>query len=85
MKKNWLTTVGGVMALFGAIPIALGTAGVHMPRWLYVVCISLSVLGPGIVGIAAKGQDEHSTPTQVAQSGVVAAPPPAPATPPPAQ
>jgi hypothetical protein len=76
MKKNWLTTVGGIMALFGAIPIALGTAGVHMPSWLYIVCISCSVIGPGIVGIAAKGQDEHSTAAQVAQSGGAVPPPP---------
>jgi hypothetical protein len=84
MKKNWLTTVGGIMASFGVIPIALGSSGVHMPSWLYVLCISFAALGPAIIGVAAKGQDEHSTPTQVAQSGA-AATPPAPATPPPAQ
>jgi hypothetical protein len=65
MRTNLLTTIGGIMALFGAIPIALGTAGIHMPNWLYVLCISFGVLGPGIVGISAKGQDVHSTADQV--------------------
>lgn len=56
------------MALFGAIPIALGTAHVAMPSWFYVVCISFGVIGPGIVGISAKGQDEHSTSDQVTKA-----------------
>jgi hypothetical protein len=47
MKKNWLTTAGGIMALFGAIPIALGTAGVHMPSWPYIICISFGVIWTG--------------------------------------
>jgi hypothetical protein len=58
MRKNWLTTVGGIMAAFGTIPIALGTAHVRMPAWLYMVCISLAALGPAVIGVAAKGQDE---------------------------
>jgi hypothetical protein len=68
MRKNWLTTAGGIISLLGGVPIALGTAGVHMPNWLYIICISGTVIGPGLIGLAAKGQDEHSTTDQVQQS-----------------
>lgn len=83
MRKNWLTTIGGIMALMGGIPIALGSAHVAMPPWFYLLCISCAVIGPGIVGIAAKGQDEQSKPSQVeialptAPSQVAIAQPPA--------
>jgi hypothetical protein len=70
MRKNWLTTIGGIMAGFGVIPIALGAAKVAMPPWLYILCICFAAIGPVIVGVAAKGQDEHSTATQVAVSTV---------------
>jgi hypothetical protein len=70
MRKNWLTTVGGIMAGFGVIPIALGTAHVAMPSWLYVLCICFGAMGPVVIGVAAKGQDQHSTTTQVLASTV---------------
>jgi len=70
MRKNWLTTIGGIMAGFGVIPIALGAAKVAMPSWLYVICICFAALGPVIVGVAAKGQDEHSTVSQVQASTI---------------
>jgi hypothetical protein len=61
-RSNLLTTIGGILSLLGGIPIALGTAGVKMPSWLYIVCISGTVIGGGITGIAAKGQDEPAVP-----------------------
>lgn len=67
-KTNMLTTIGGIMAGFALIPIAVGTAHIHMPSWLYLVCIFLGTLGPVVIGVAAKGQDEHSTIDQVQAS-----------------
>jgi len=65
MRKNWFTTVGGIMAGFGLVPIALGTSHVKMPDWMYIVCVFMATLGPVVIGVGAKGQDEHSTPDQV--------------------
>lgn len=62
MRKNWLTTVGGIMSGFLLIPPALGTAHVSMPSWLYVICIFVGTLGPVVIGVAAKGQDEPPEP-----------------------
>jgi len=84
MRKNWFTTIGGIMAGFGVVPIAFGTAHVALPAWLYVACIFLAAMGPVIIGVGAKGQDEHSTITQVEQSTVAktpVAPDPVPKTP----
>lgn len=71
MRKNWLTTAGGIITLFAGIPPALGAAHVAMPGWLYMVCIMCGVIGPGIIGIGAKGQDEHSTTAEVNQATIV--------------
>jgi hypothetical protein len=76
MRKNWLTTIGGIMALMGGIPIALGSAHVAMPPWFYLLCISCGVIGPGIIGIAAKGQDEQTKPNQVEIAQIVIPAPP---------
>jgi hypothetical protein len=77
MRKNWLTTIGGIMALMGGIPIALGSAHVAMPPWFYLLCISCGVIGPGIIGIAAKGQDEQQKPNQVEIAQIAIPAPPA--------
>lgn len=71
MRKNWLTTVGGIMALFTALPPAMGQANMHAPNWLNLSCFIIGTLGMGIIGFAAKGADEHSTPAQVNQAGIV--------------
>ena len=68
MRKNWFTTVGGIMAGFGLIPIAFGTAHVALPSWLYILCIFVGTMGPVVIGVGAKGQDEHSTIDQVNRS-----------------
>jgi len=60
-RKNWFTTIGGIMAGFGLVPIALGTGHVKMPDWLYIACIFVGTLGPVVIGVGAKGQDEHSS------------------------
>ncbi len=65
MRTNVLTTIGGIMSGFLLIPTALGTAKVAMPGWLYLTCIVVGTLGPVVIGVAAKGQDEHSTKKQV--------------------
>jgi hypothetical protein len=75
MRKNWFTTVGGIMAGFALIPIAIGTyahdAGVHiqMPSWLYLGCIILGTLGPVVIGVGAQGQDQSPVnPDQIKQA-----------------
>jgi ABC-type transporter Mla maintaining outer membrane lipid asymmetry permease subunit MlaE len=60
-----LVTIGGIMSGFMLVPEALGTAHVAMPSWLYLVCIFVGTLGPVVIGVGAKGQDEHSTLDQV--------------------
>jgi len=72
--KNWrssnLATIGGIMAGFAGIPIAWGAAinahiistSYQMPGWFFLLCVSLGVLGPVVIGVAAKGQDDHATP-----------------------
>lgn len=70
-KSNLLVTIGGIIGLFSGLPTVWGEAvnkGAHigpMPGWLYVACMFSLPLSIGIVGIAAKGQDEHSTTDQV--------------------
>lgn len=73
MRTNTLTTIGGIMALFTALPPAMGQANMHAPNWLNLTCFMIGTLGMAVVGFAAKGQDVHSTPDQVQQSGEKAA------------
>ena len=68
MRTNTLTTIGGIMAGFGVVPIAFGTAHVALPGWLYATCIFLAAIGPVVIGVAAKGQDTHSTEAQIQQA-----------------
>lgn len=70
MRKNLFTTIGGIMSGFALIPISVGTAGKHMPDWLYLACLFIGTMGPVIIGVGAKGQDEHSDAAQVQQSTV---------------
>lgn len=71
-RSNLLTTIGGVMALFTALPPAMGQANMHAPNWLNLTCFLIGTLGMAIVGFAAKGQDEHSTADQVQSATQVA-------------
>ena len=70
-KTNLLTTIGGIMAGFLLIPQALGARHIKMPDWLYIVCMFGGTLGPVVIGVAAKGQDEHSTLDQIQQASDV--------------
>lgn len=67
-RTNLLVTIGGIMSGFLLVPEALGTAHVAMPGWLYTICIFVGTMGPVVIGVGAKGQDEHSTSDQVAQA-----------------
>jgi hypothetical protein len=75
MRTNWLTTAGGIMAGFGVVPIAFGSAHVALPGWLYATCIFIGALGPVVIGVAAKGQDVHSTEAEVQKSTEAQTPP----------
>lgn len=52
------------MAGFALIPPSIGTYAkysghpLQMPDWLYLVCLFLGILGPVVIGVGAKGQDE---------------------------
>lgn len=65
MRKNWLTTVAGVMTAVGGFPIALGAMGYHINQTASLVMVVVGMLGGAVLGVAAKGQDEHSTIAQV--------------------
>lgn len=70
MKKNWLTTLAGVMVGLGQIPLGLQYAHLPfaLPLWWNEAQFPLWLIGTVggvLVGIAAKGQDEHSTVPQV--------------------
>lgn len=65
MKSNLVTTIGGIMAGMAGFPVLLGTAHLAVPNWLNVALFLIGATGTVIIGVAAKGQDEHSTATQV--------------------
>ena len=65
MRKNWMTTVGGLLA---GIPGAILASGLVLPPTYHQMLALMGALGVLLLGVAAKGQDEHSTSTQVAVS-----------------
>lgn len=86
MKKNWLTTLGGILGgvgvgLFG-LPFTVLTYYAQVvknapPEWfngltlpLIIAGAFLAMVGNVIVGVAAKGQDEHSTVPQVSAASL---------------
>jgi hypothetical protein len=70
MRKNWLVTMGGIMAGFLAIPIGMATLGYPLPKTLAMAMILIGMIGGIVTGVAAKGQDEHSTTAQVQLSSL---------------
>lgn len=65
MKKNWMTTLAGIMVGLGQIPLGLQYAHLPfaLPLWWNAAQFPLwlvGTVGGVLVGVAAKGQDEHS-------------------------
>lgn len=76
MRKNWLTTTAGIMAALGGVPVLVAQSGAHLPAWwssAAFVFVLIGVVGVALLGVAAKGQDEHSTEQQVQVSTIHAA------------
>jgi hypothetical protein len=73
MRKNWLTTTAGIMAALGGVPVLVAQSGAHLPAWwssAAFVFVLIGVIGVALLGVAAKGQDEHSTSDQVQMSTI---------------
>lgn len=45
MKKNWLTTAGGIMAGFSGIPVLAGVSHIAIPNWINVACFIVGAVG----------------------------------------
>jgi len=58
------------MAGFLAIPIGAQQMGYAMPQKLALAFILIGLIGGVVTGVAAKGQDEHSTESQVENATV---------------
>ena len=57
LGKNWLTTLGGIVAVIGGVlPLLPASLGVD-PQW----SITIIALGAGFAGITAKAANVHST------------------------
>jgi hypothetical protein len=69
MFKNWFTTLAGIMAGLGTLPLMVTASHVAFPLWWNSCQFPLylcGMIGTIMLGMAAKGQDEHSTAQQVA-------------------
>ncbi len=70
-RKNWITTLGGIMAGLGTLPMLVTASRVAFPLWWNSVQFPLvltGMLGTILLGVAAKGADEHSTLPQMEAS-----------------
>jgi hypothetical protein len=75
MFKNWFTTLAGIMAGLGTLPMMAGASHVAIPLWwnnCQFPLILVGAIGVIMLGVAAKGADEHSTQNEVAVSSVEA-------------
>jgi len=64
LRKNWMTTLGGILAGLGTLPLLVTASHMAFPLWWNNVQFPLflcGAVGTIIMGLAAKGQDEHST------------------------
>lgn len=68
MRTNWVMTAAGIMTAVGGFPIALSTMGYHVNQTASLVMVIIGLLGGALLGIAGKGQDEHSTIEQVTKA-----------------
>ena len=67
-KSSLLVTIAGIMAGLGGIPVLVAAAGVAPPSWWTHVTFPLvliGIVGMVLTGVAAKGQDDHSTAAQI--------------------
>ena len=67
-KSSLLVTIAGIMAALGGIPVLVATAGVTPPAWwihLTFPLVLVGIVGTALLGVAAKGQDDHSTAAQI--------------------
>lgn len=70
LRKNWVMTLGGIMVGVGQIPMLIQFAHLSFPLPLWWNSCQFPIflagtMGGIIIGIAGKGQDEHSTPLQM--------------------
>jgi hypothetical protein len=70
MRTNLLVTIGGIMAGCLSIPVGAATLGYPLPKTLAMVLIVIGLIGAVVTGVAAKGQDVHSTAAQVQASTI---------------
>lgn len=73
MRKNWMTTLGGVLAGIGTLPLLMTASHVALPLWWNDCQFPLFLcggLGTILMGVSAKGIDEHSTVDQVQASSL---------------
>ena len=77
MFKNWFVTIAGIMASMLGVPVAVLSyyatiAKAGPPEWftqyLQFPLVLVGILGTVLLGVAAKGADQHSTQNQVAIS-----------------
>ena len=59
------------MAAVGGFPVALAALGYHLNQQFSLAMAIIGLLGIALLGLSAKGVDQHSTPAQVAASGAV--------------
>lgn len=68
MRKNWLTTTSGIMMGLGSLPNLVTASHANVPLWwnsCQFPLVLTGMVGFILLGVAAKGQDEHSTVSQV--------------------
>lgn len=68
MRKNWMTTLAGIMVGLGTLPMLATYSHLALPLYWNECQFPLFLIGAigGILlGVSAKGQDEHSTVRQV--------------------
>lgn len=71
MWKNWVVTLGGIMVGLGTLPGIVTASHVAFPLYwnsLQFPLYLIGALGAILLGVSAKGADQHSTVAQVQQS-----------------
>ena len=66
--KNWLTSLGGLLAFCGGAALAAQQSGVNLPPVLMHWLLFAGAIGGLITGLSAKMSSNHSTLAQVTAS-----------------